>query len=245
MSAGGQTRGLLIVQKPQRVEAALWRRHVLQSDSAAREALFDRYRSLAGLLAASEYRRRPAYGLERGDFQQLAFQGLMEAIDRFDPQRGVPFEVFARYRIKGAISNGLARSSEGAALYVQKRRVELERLEALKNAGEGVPEDPLSALTQFVTGLAIGFMLDEAADIDAESGTNDAWQSVAWRDLLHSLRHAVSKLPDTEQAVIVRHYFGGASFADIAAGLRLSRGRVSQIHKTALDRLRHHIEPPD
>lgn len=245
MRAGVLTRGLQLVLKPQRVEAALWRRHVQHSDSVAREALFARYRGLAGLLAASEFRRRPAYGLERRDFDQLASQGLMEAIDRFDPGRGVPFEAYARYRIRGAISNGLARSSEGAALYVEKRRVELERLEVLKKAGETLPEDPLGALTQFVTGLAIGFMLDEAADIDVESAASDAWQSIAWRDLLHSLRHAVSKLPDGERDVVVRHYFSGTSFADIAAGMQLSRGRVSQIHKAALDRLRHHIEPPD
>lgn len=245
MKALSPTRGLQLVLKPQRVEAALWRRYAREGDSAAREALFERYLKLAGLVAASEYRRRPAYGLERSDFDQLACQGLIEAIDRFDPHRGVPFEAFARYRIKWAISAGVSRSSEGAAVYTHRRRVELERLQALKEAGDGGAEDPLATLTRFVTGLAVGFMLDEAAEIDMETGSSDVWQSVAWRDLLHSLRHAVTRLPEMEQAIVVRHYFNGAAFTEIATEMRLSRSRVSQIHKAALDRLRHHIEPPD
>lgn len=245
MNLAGQTRGLRLVLKPQRVEASLWRRHVQQSDRQARDALFDRYRKLAGLVASSEFRRRPAYGLERSDFEQFAFQGLIEAIDRFDPGRGVPFEAFARYRIKGAISTGLARSSEGAALYAHRRRVERERMAALREADEARPGDPLSTLTRFVTDLAVGFMLDEVASLDTEAGTADVWQSVAWRDLLHSLKAAVGRLGEMEQAVIVRHYFQGDTFADVAVAMRLSRGRVSQIHKAALDRLRHHIEPPD
>ncbi len=244
MKPAGQSRGLRLVQRPLRVEAALWRRHVQLSEPGARDALFSRYRNLASLIAASEYRRRPAYGLDRKDFEQLAFQGLIEAIDRFDPARSVPFEAFARFRIRGAISNGLAISSEGAALYRHRRRVELERIEDLKAAGTG-PDDPLSTLTRYVTDLAIGFMLDEAADLEAESGATDVWQSIAWRDLLHSLRAAVSRLIEPEQDVILRHYFQGENFADVATALRLSRGRVSQIHKAALDRLRHHIEPPD
>lgn len=245
MTPSGHSLGLRLLQRPQRVEAALWRRHVHQADAAARGALVERYRSLACRIAASEYRRRPAYGLDRGDFEQLAVEGLIEAIDRFDPGRAVPFEAFARYRIKGAISNGLATSSEGAALYRHRRRVELERIEVLKASGTPDAEDPLSTLTRYVTDLAIGFMLDEAADIDAEATAADAWQSIAWRDLLHSLKTAVSRLLEPEQGVIFRHYFQGESFADIAAAIRLSRGRVSQIHKAALDRLRHHIEPPD
>lgn len=245
MTLAGPSRGLRLLQRPRRVEAALWRRHVHQSDAAARGALVQHYHSLACRIAASEYRRRPAYGLERADFEQLAVQGLIEAIDRFDPGRSVPFEAFARYRIRGAISNGLSGSSEGAALYRYRRRLELERIEVLKAAGTAETDDPLAALTRYVTDLAIGFMLDEAAEIDAEAGMADAWQSVAWRDLLHSLKAAVGRLLEPEQGVILRHYFQGESFADIAAAIRLSRGRVSQIHKAALDRLRHHIEPPD
>ncbi|MDP3457669.1 MAG: sigma-70 family RNA polymerase sigma factor [Hyphomonas sp.] len=237
--------GLALLIRPAQVDAALWRRCRQEGDSAARETLFERHKLLARQIAGSEYFRRPPYGLERADFEQLAFAGLIEAIDRYDPLRGVPFEAFARYRIAGAISSGIGQSSEGAAQYTFRRRTELDRLRTLKDAGESLPDDPLAELTDLVTGLALGFMLEEVARLgeSQNQGPADAWQSGAWRDLLLSLRRALDSLPLPEKTIIRQHYFEGVAFLEIAALLELSRGRVSQLHRAALERLRNFLGP--
>lgn len=235
--------GLTLLVRPAQAEAALWRRCRQEGDAAAREALFDKHAPLALQIARSEFYRRPAYGLERGDFDQLAFTGLIAAIDRYDPLRGVPFEAYARHRIGGAIHSGIAQSSEGAAQYTYKRRTELERLRVLKEAGETLPEDPLAELTALVTGLALGLMLEETIRLSESQGPSDAWQSDAWRDLLFNLKRALEDLPPAEFAIVRQHYFEGVSFSHIAALMNLSPGRVSQLHRAALDRLRHCLGP--
>lgn len=237
--------GLALLVRPAQAEAALWRRWRQEGDDAARQILFERYRLLARQIAGGEYFRRPPYGLERGDFEQLAYSGLIEAIDRYDPLRGVPFEAFARYRIAGAISSGIGQSSEGAAQYTFRRRTELERVRILKEAGEPAPDDPLAELADLVTGLALGFMLEEAARLEEsqKQGPADAWLSGAWRDLLLSLKRALDILPSPERMIIRHHYFEGIAFLEIAALLKLSRGRISQLHRAALERLRNFLGP--
>ena len=245
MSRRGAVTGLALLARPAQVEAALWRRVRHEADSSARETLFEHHAPLARQIAATEFFRRPRYGLERADFEQLAFTGLIEAIDRFDPLRGVPFDAFARRRISGAISSGIGQSSEGAAQYTFKRRTEIERLRALQEAGETIPGDPLRELTDLVTGLALGFMLEETARLEESQnqGPAGAWQSDAWRDLLLSLKRALESLPVPERAIIRKHYFEGIAFSAIAAILEVSPGRVSQLHRAALERLRHFLGP--
>ncbi|MET0183798.1 MAG: sigma factor, partial [Caulobacterales bacterium] len=104
MTPSADSIGLKLLEIARAVESSLWRRLRFENDSACREALFNRYIRFARSVAAQEWRRRPAYGLERQDFDQLAFGGLLDAIDNFDPLHGASFESFARARIRGAIS---------------------------------------------------------------------------------------------------------------------------------------------
>src|SRR5689334_877835 len=109
MAAGRQS-GLALIQRPQEVEASLWRRLRFEDEGQCRELLFNRHLALAKSIAWREYRRRPPHGLEREDFEQLAMSGLLEAIDRFDPLLGAPFASFAKHRIRGAVADGASRS---------------------------------------------------------------------------------------------------------------------------------------
>ena len=240
MRAQKSLSGLQLVEQTNRVEASLWRRLRFEHEPSCRLTLFDRYGYIARQVATREFASRPAYGLERGDFLQLAHQGFLEAIDRYDPLRGIPFEVFARYRIAGAISDGTAKSSEGAAQYVYRRRVEAERLRSLRS-GEPDSGDALTELARQAIGLAIGFMLGEVTSIDdlpeAEQPI-DPYQSLSWRDMLSSARRAIGNLPPAEHIVISEHYLKGVPFGQIAELMALSKGRVSQLHRAGLERIR-------
>jgi len=231
--------GLRLVERPAQVEAALWRRLRDDEDIQCREMLFDRFAQLARTIARGEFRRRPAYGLERADFEQLAFGGLLEAIDRYDPLHGAPFEAYARPRIRGAIADGLARSSEGAAQFNARRRVETERLHSLMpNMAPGQNLNAIAALADLAGALAIGIIAENAtlAGRRSDSGLA-AYEGLAWRDMQIRVLEEIDELAGAERTVMQQHYLNDVPFNEIARLLRLSKGRIAQIHRAALTRL--------
>jgi len=232
--------GLALIQRPREVEASLWRRLRFEDQGHCRELLFNRHVALAKLLAGREYRRRPPHGSERADFEQLAMTGLLEAIDRFDPLLGPPFSAFAKHRIRGAIADGMSKSSEGAAQYSFRRRSETDRLQSLSENRYGAASDPVSDLTDIAVGLAIGLIAERAAAI-AASETNP-YESNSWRDIESRVMAEIEALPDAQRSVMVQHYKHGMPFNEIAVLLRLTKGRISQLHRAAIVRLRDSLK---
>lgn len=234
--------GLDLLLVPPRVEAALWRRLRFESETACRAAIFDRYRGLARAIAIRQLRTRSRNGIDQADLEQFAYEGLLQAIDRYDPLRGFPFGAFARPRIQGSIVNGAALLSEREAQYSSRRRVESERLRSLRKGGD--VDEPLAALSVLITDLAIGLIL-EGTGIYTHSDTPDhrpnAYESLAWREMEVMLAAAVAQLPEKQGFVVRQHYLHGVAFAQIGQLLGITKGRVSQLHRSALEQLRAHI----
>lgn len=232
--------GLQLVTLPERAEASLWRRFRATGQGRLRESLFDRYHRFARSLARRHARRHDLAADLREDLEQLAYRGLLEAIDRFDPRRGAPFMTFAASRIAGSIVDGLGSLDERGAQLRFKRRVERERMASLApgNESEGTATGQLADL---VTELALSLMLDmeERSDPEGPAGRpENGFDSLAWRETRALLSQRVEQLPEPERSVIRHHYQHDLLFTQIAAMLGLSQGRVSQIHKAALVRLR-------
>ena len=237
--------GLDLIKRPKEVEASLWRRFRYEGDTSCREMLFNRYLGLARSIALSELRRRPSHGLEKADFEQLAYSGLLESIDRFDPLRGTPFDAYAAQRIRGAISDGIAKSSESGAQYTHRRRMETDRLRSF-HANEGSkPGDYVAELSDLAAALAIGIMAENAkatgVDWHAHHPELEAYESLSWRDMQMSILTEIERLPETERSVMQQHYFNGVPFTQIAHMLGVSKGRVSQIHRAAVLRVRERL----
>ena len=233
--------GLDIIVRPPRVEASWWRRWRFEGQPEFRESLFNRYVPLARAIAAHHFRRRVIKRAERDDFINLAFEGLLQALDRFDPLRGVPFDAYARRRIAGSISDGTADMSEVDAQLRHRRRVEQERLRSLRSSNQ---VDAVAALADLVSGLALGLMLEGTSLVEAANGADtrpSAYESLEMRELLALIAREVDRLPEREAQVIRSHYVTGMSFVQIATLLGLSKGRVSQLHHAALARLRRQL----
>lgn len=233
-----RARGLALLARPDAVEAALWRKVRHEADVESRTQLFEHYAAWARSVARREWRRRPAYGLERADFEHFAIAGLLQAMDRFDPLGGHSFEGFARPRIRGAISDGIAASSEAAAQYTFRRRLERERLSSLREgASEG---DAIARLSGIVAGLAIGLIVEDASEVlqSLPSPEPDAYESRAWREMQRNLMAALAAMKEPDRTIVHQHYVNGLEFAEIAELLKLSRARISQIHRSALMALR-------
>lgn len=225
-------------------EAALWPR-VRAGSIAAREAMFERHAAFARQIAARHYRDRTRGDLELPELRQLAYAGLLESIDRFDPERGVPFRGYAARRITGSVLDGISHASEVREQVASRGRLRAERLRSLapESADRMGSTDALQALAELATGLAIGFLLDGglAADEETADRAPSAYEGMAWRETVQGLRDALADLPEREELIIRQHYLHGVAFDLIAKLLGLSKGRVSQLHRDAITRLRRRL----
>lgn len=234
--------GLGLVTRPPNVEAALWRKFHIDKDIKFREQLFTFYQDFAVKIAKTEFRNRPCYGLEFEDFRQLANSGLLEAIDRFAPLRNIPFEAFARRRIKGSISDGIGQSSEHAAHYLHRRAQNSDRLKSLMEQTELRTQSAVDKLGDVVIGLALGLLLEASQVPDIRSDEPDPYESLALKEVGKHVLVQLKDLPDPDGLVLRSHYLDGIPFLNIAQTLSVSKGRISQIHRGALDKLKAKLQ---
>lgn len=233
-------------------EAALWAAWRDERSDAAREQLVLRHLPYARAIAVRLYRSHRHHGGDFGDYTQAACIGLIEAIERYDPARGASFRTYAARRIEGEIHNTLQRQSDVGEQVSLRRRLQRERLASLK--GDSRPtasrdgQHLLADLTEIAVGLAIGLMLEETAMYQAEDRdpiADNAYGTTAWRQARDRVQSAIRLLPHRQGQVIVMHYFHGLAFDQIGTVLRLTRGRISQLHREALLQLRRHLGPAE
>lgn len=232
----------------QPTEEALWLRLREQGDAGARDALLRLHLPYAKVVAASYYSKRFHDEIEFGDYLQYASIGMLEALERYDPGRGVQFRTFAARRMHGAILNGLERLTEKQQQIAARQRLRGERMHDVQAAAgldaSGPPPDDPQQLMRFVSevgiGLALCWLLDGTGMVDRGAAGAECpfYRGVALRQLRERLLHAVEQLPAQECTVIRGHYLQELPFDRIAEMLHLTKGRISQIHKQALLRLR-------
>ena len=228
-------------------EGELWQKLRDSGDEAARAQLLEIHLPYAKVVAAVYYSRRYHNEIEFGDYVQYASLGMLEALDRYDPQRGVQFRTFAARRMHGAILNGLERLTEKQQQIAARQRLRHERVQDVKSmaglAGNGAPPQDAEQLLRFVSevgiGLALCWMLEGTGMIESADGyAQPFYRDVAIRQLTERLAHALDQLPTQENTVVRGHYLQEQPFEQIAEAMQLTKGRISQIHKQALLHLR-------
>jgi RNA polymerase sigma factor for flagellar operon FliA len=222
---------------PQANEPALWAA-VRAGDSLAREKLIETYLPFARMLAAHYFAGRIDHDQEFAEYLQSATLGLIEAVDRYDPGPQVLFKTYAGHRILGTIQNTLETLSEKRAQIAWKQRVERDRRDSAKLALRN-ENDLFHQLADVAISLALGFILDQPDTYrHEEANVPDPYRSVALRQLRGRMQSLVDQLPERERLIIKYHYFNQLAFDAVADSLGLTRGRVSQLHHQALNRLR-------
>ncbi|MEO7065589.1 MAG: sigma-70 family RNA polymerase sigma factor [Rhodanobacter sp.] len=219
------------------IEHVLWEQWRGERDRTARNALVVKYSPWARMVARDVYVRVHSLGDAWRDCTQNALIGMMEAMNRFDPDRGIKFETYARYRVRGAVFNGLRvlRESlaQGSRAYDRTGQV-LDRIESFENDKDS---DPLEAFATATIGLGLGFLL-EAGSFPGQEEAIDAYAELEREELSTLVAKGIEQLDEREQAILTLHYFHHVSFVDIAVQLGVTKGRISQVHKRALQQLR-------
>jgi RNA polymerase sigma factor for flagellar operon FliA len=219
--------------------ASLWERFRRAADHEARAQLVAHYMPMARKIAAGVYGLRVDSSTSFDDYLQYARVGLIESVDRFQARNGASFETFSAYRIRGAILTGIARESEAIAQASFWRARGLARSESLEQNFRGsVEEASLEELAAFTVELAIGVVLDAVGEEATEEVAANPYAAMEMAQLQALLHRLVDKLPANERDLIEGHYFKQLEFQEVAADLELTKGRVSQLHARALQRLR-------
>jgi RNA polymerase sigma factor for flagellar operon FliA len=217
-------------------EQALWAQFIVSRRDNVREELIAHYLPLARITAAKLYRVRPDDSVLFDDYLQYARVGLLEAIDRYDPEREASFATFSSYRIRGAILNGLGHESEIAAQRAYWSTRTPDRVESLHPAEVRGTAD-LDDFVHLTMGLALGFLLDRESEPVDTSATSNPYSATELAELRRVVRGLVEQLPERERDIVRQHYFHEREFQIIALDLGLTKGRVSQLHSQALRRV--------
>ena len=183
---------------------------------------------------------------------QFGLMGLNDALQRYQAQEGVPFEVYARTRIRGAMIDGL-RQADLLPRHVRDRVREAEEtVRRLSQALGRAPEDGEIAeamslsLEEYRSLLADAVSIQYGGD-DDEGGTSAAelvpdedtpLTLMERRDEAKKLADMLRKLPEREAMIMALHYQEGLTFREVAKVLDLTPGRISQMHTQAILRLR-------
>lgn len=256
--------GVLEGERSSRLEEA-WELFKAERSLEARDQLILAYAPLVKYVAG-----RVSIGLPSNvDFDDLVsygFFGLVDAIEKYDPQRGVKFETYAVARIRGAVIDGL-RSLDWVPRSVRQKAKELENTVASLEAKLGRPasDAEVSAalnitvaeyheLLAQVKGIALA-SLDEVwtGDPDEEgklrfgqmienTDSEDPGALIGDVEVRRLLAEAVDQLPERERLVIALYYYEGLTLKEIGQVLGVSESRVSQIHTKAIVRLRGRLQ---
>jgi RNA polymerase sigma factor FliA len=181
-------------------EYELWSRYRQHGDDEARDFLFLQYAPWARSIAANVYSRLKVSQMEWADFSQNATVGLLEAMARFDAERGLDFMAYAKLRVQGSVFNGVRVFMTGVDRGTRADRSQ-DRIDHLA-ADESESGDLLSAFIDTVAGLGAGLLLERASPTTAE-GLQKEMEN---QELAQLLATALQRLPERERMVLTAHY---------------------------------------
>jgi len=250
-----------------RIVAVLWDDYGKDKDGGARERLILHYSPLVKFVAGRVAAGLPQ-SIEQSDLVSYGIFGLIDAIDKFDPERGFKFETYAISRIKGAIIDEL-RSIDWVPRSIRSKARAIERAYSkLENELKRSPDDTEMATELGVTEAELGqtlsqisfvgiVALDEVVNTGEKGGgtttvgdtvadkVNDPVAAFEVEEMKHLLADAINRMPDRERLVLTLYYYEALTLAEIGTVLGVTESRVCQIHTKAILQLRGRlIEPP-
>lgn len=226
----------------------------------ARDFLITRFAPLVSHVATRMIGRLPD-SVELADLVSYGMFGLIDAIEKFEPERGFKFETYASTRVRGAIIDELRaadwvpRSVRSKARAVETATRALEQ-ELLRRVTDDDVADSLGWETGEVRTVRAQVALSHVAALDSlgpdpEAGGlrfNDSFSvpgvAMSWevREAHALLATAVQGVRDREQQVLHLYYYENLTLAQIGQILGVTESRVSQIHSGAVRKLRESLD---
>jgi RNA polymerase sigma factor for flagellar operon FliA len=240
----------------------LWRQYRREPTQALRDRLILTYAPLVKYVAGRLGSGLPAH-VEEEDLVSYGLLGLINAIERFDPERDIKFETYAITRIKGAIIDELRamdwvpRSVRARAREIERAIAELEKklmrgptdeeiaakvgitVEELETSLTEISRSSIAALDELWTVNPGGggdqvALIDTIADVEGP----EPQSALALTEQKEALGEAIARLPEREKLVVTLYYYEELTLREIGEVLGVTESRVSQLHTKAILRLK-------
>ncbi|MBW0115789.1 SigB/SigF/SigG family RNA polymerase sigma factor [Pseudonocardia abyssalis] len=234
----------------------------LPADDPARERLRDEL--VTGFLPVAQHiaRRFAHRGEPLDDLVQVATVGLINAVDRFSPERGSDFFSFAVPTISGEVRRHFR--DLGWSMRVPRRLKDLHVSinGAVSHLAQEIGRAPRPSEIAQHLGISVSDVLegleasevyrssslDEMLSSDAGSATvgelvGEADAELARVDFMQALRPVMSELPERERTIVLLRFFGNRTQTQIAEEVGISQMHVSRLLSQTLDRLRSRLDP--
>lgn len=237
----------------------IWRQYRESKNEGLREQLIldhlDLVRHIAGRLAV----RLPSF-IAQEDLEGWGVFGLIEAVEKFDPDQGVDFKTFAYHRIRGSILDEVRRQSWlPRSLWQKLQRINETRGQLEREAGASVSDaevaKSLGMTNQEFYRLASHFHAVSVMSLDEVRTAQDG-EAVRWGSLIEdtdspdpvervleeedyqTLIAAINQLDDRDRLILALYYQGGLTLKELGRVLEVTESRACQLHTRAIARLR-------
>ena len=193
--------------------------------------------------------------VEIEDLIQQGMEGLVAAAQKYSPKDGVTFQQYAQLRIRGSIIDYLRKNSNLCRTTIKKKQ-EFEKIkfELQKSIGREPSKDELikklgltdDEFSYWETAFEANNIqsLDQAYDefsILYASHSNDPETTLQDKELKNQIRKALGILNQREAMVAQLYYVEELNIYEISEVLEISTGRISQIKKSIIEKLRNEI----
>lgn len=230
------------------------------SDPSIKDQLILKYAPMIKYIAQRIASRLPSH-VEIDDLISSGMIGLMDALEKFNPDRDIQFKTYAEFRIKGAILDEL-RALDWVPRSVRQKINKLEDVysnleQKLKRAATdeevaqylGIGLDELYTILKKANGASLigieslgkDFSDEERVNlIESLSGSRktDPSSLLRVKEIRDVTAKAIEELPEKERLVISLYYYEELTMKEIGKILDITESRVSQVHTRAVLRLR-------
>lgn len=242
---------------------SLWREYRRSRDEKLKHELVLAYLPLVKYLAGRLAIKLPSY-ISQEDLESYGVFGLLEAVEKYNPDWGASFKAYAYSRVRGAMIdeirklNWIPRTMWQKIQHLNTTREKLQKEldEPVTNqtlaAAMGIKVSELHKLAGYANLLATS-SLDETVpiaggetvrlgDIIADPAGSDPLEIIEGEEGRKLLVQAINELPGKDLTVLSLYYQEGLTLKEIGKVLEVSESRVCQIHTRALKRLRDKLE---
>lgn len=236
--------------------AKLWEEYSKYKTTEGREKIIIEYANLVKIVAGrlSMYL---GYNVDYDDLVGYGVFGLIDAVDKFDYSKGVKFETYASFRIRGAILDEIRKMDWIPRTLRQKQRkidAAYHKIEAER--GKVATDEEIAKELEITVGefevwqsqtkvsnlLSLDEYLEQGSEVKMDSSLGSQYETpervVEKQELKEILIQTLETLTEKEKKVILFYYYEDLTLKEISSILEVSESRISQLHTKALQKMR-------
>lgn len=245
-------------------ERNLWKLYKKTGRRELLEKIVEQYLNIVHYLA-NKLNVFSSHTLDKEDLYSAGVMGLLEAVEKFDLDKGIEFQTFATIRVRGAIIDEIRKTDWVPRSVRQKAKKIDAAIHTLFNKTGRMPTDseiaeeldiPVEEYYQLTDNLGPLFLSSLDAQVHTEKDGSDIHISDIVEDqsegnyeeryLQQNLRkrivEAIGQLPEKEKLVIALYYYEELTLKEIGMVLDVTESRISQMHSSAILKLRNLLQ---